>query len=143
MSGGYNVIGNQSILSRMVALTKATSDVTTNQTTTSTSYTNLATTGPSITLTPGVTQDYILAGKSYVYSNTGGNNVFAGISVAGATPLDKYAVTVTSPNNVSIEAATATIVASSHANNTSDLLQYRVVSGTGAYQNRVITGWAT
>jgi hypothetical protein len=56
----------------------------TQQTTASTTYTNLATVGPQVAVTTG-TKAFVIWGTGLL-NNTGGQNSFSSVSVAGATP---------------------------------------------------------
>lgn len=137
MSGGSSVIGNQSVLSRMVALTKSMAQVDTSETTTSGSYVNLTTAGPSVTLTPGVTQDHLLWYKARITNSTAATMYTP--SIAGAAGSDADAAWgqgtgLISPANA--HNATAQATGSTHA------MKYAVTGGTGTYVYRRVVGTA-
>lgn len=115
----------------------------TPQTTTSTSYTNLATAGPQVTVTTGTTA---LIGMHTRESNsTAGSNVWATVTVSGATtiaPIDDYALSYDSP----VAGSTCyhgTVLRFSAANGTAltpgsntFTMQYRTQSGTATFSSR-------
>ena len=79
---------DQTVTSRMVDLTAATADVATEETTTSTSYTNLATVGPAVTPASGVTQDQIITVQSLQTNTTSTSYAYMSPAVSGATAID-------------------------------------------------------
>src|SRR5438132_1901438 len=62
----HGMPGDGSVGSRQVNLTKATADVAASETTTSTSYGDLTTVGPFVTLTPGVAQTHFVTVVAYI-----------------------------------------------------------------------------
>lgn len=136
---GGGTPGDQSILSSMVALTKSSVDVDTQQTTTSTSYVDLATVGPAITLTPGVTQTHYLIVGSELWHTTSNANTYHSVSVAGAAAADQDAAYTF--GTIGLKSLRA-VVASAVASGSTHTSKYRVVSGTGNYTLRRLLGWA-
>lgn len=72
-----------------------TAYVATTQTTTSTSYTDLATAGPAVTVTVGTSGIVLVSISSVINNNTGGFDGFMGFALSGAntmTAQDKYSI---------------------------------------------------
>jgi len=142
MSGGVNIIGNQSVLSRMVALTGSNQQVSTTETTTSTTYTNLTTSGPAITLTTGATQARDLHYNARIFTNSAGSEVVMAPSLSGNAASDSQATLtggdVTNRENCFAAAHYRSGVSSGDT----DTLKYRVTANTGSYQDRTIRGIA-
>lgn len=87
MPGGQAYITDQSLTSRMVALTGATADVATQETSTSTTYANLATTGPAVSPASGVTQNQLIIHTAQG-GNSSGNRHYSSVAIAGASAVD-------------------------------------------------------
>lgn len=111
--------------------------VTASETTASTSYTDLTTAGPTLSLTTGPAAFYMLTAQ--VANDTAGAQSFAAVDISGAsviTPDDGRALI-----NEGGEDTRATVV-QFESNLTSGSntfkLQYRVNGGTGTFQRRRI-----
>lgn len=113
--------------------------VSTQQTTTSTVYANLATTGPAITLTTGTKSLGFWA--TFMQNGTSGQNCFTSCSISGATPtvpgVDAYSA------QLQVFGANAQGRQMAHhfwtgltAGTNSFTQVYRVDAGTGTFQNR-------
>lgn len=123
-------------------ITSASQDVTTAETTTSTSYTDLATSGPAITLSPGASTDQILAvgaGGSDVV--TSASNQYASVAIAGAAAADANAHVHGEAGDGGRGQASRITRATSVANGSTHTMKYRTSAGTGGWQNRRITGF--
>lgn len=113
-------------------------DVVTSETTGSTSYTDLATAGPSISITGRGTVAFAI--WSIVQSSTSGSAV-SSVAVSGATTLaasDNYALIVSDSSRSSIGWARLAVNAGSNTYK----LRYRVTAGTGTFHTRRLMVWA-
>lgn len=115
-------------------------NVGTSQTTTSTSYTDLATVGPAITVATGTSA--IVMCTVEMANNTLGASCFASVAVSGATSdaaADSRAVRLESSaaNDTARLCAVHRFSALTAGNNTFTV-QYRVTAGTGTFLNRVL-----
>lgn len=110
----------------------STTTVITTENTGSTSFTDLATVGPSLTITSGGTKALLI--WSIVQSTTSGSAV-SSIAVSGATTIaasDTGALIVSDGNRSSIGWQLLTINPGSNTYK----LQYRVTGGTGTFHTR-------
>lgn len=110
----------------------------TNETTTSTSYTDLATVGPSVTLTTGVRAIVWL--NSTTDNNTTGQTSFVSFEVSGATTsaaIDGRALLqqTASGGSTNIRAGVTNFIALTPGSNTFTM-KYRVTGGTGQFVRR-------
>jgi hypothetical protein len=119
-------------------------EVTTEQSTSSTSYTDLATSGPAVTVTTGTKALVIVT--SLVQNNLSGYGVRASYAVSGATTIaaaDKFATLIRSSgeNGRQIQRASAAfMVKNLTAGSNTFTMKYNVESGTtGTFSNRQIT----
>ena len=135
----FNPLQNQQITSAMVNLTAQTADVATQETTTSTSYTDLATGGPAVTLSPGVTQDQRLDVAGSIANGSAAAYSYMSIAIAAAAAADgdsaRHAITTLL---VSSRGTLATAVASGGVHTA----KYRVTANTGTYAERRSMGMA-
>lgn len=105
--------------------------VNTQQTTTSTSYTDLATAGPAVTVTTGTRVLVILSSLMF---NSGANNTWMSVAVSGATTLaasDTNAMVLTGTSG-----ATCSVIfelTGLTAGSNTFTAKYRVTGGTGSY----------
>lgn len=112
----------------------STLDVTTSETTTSTSFTDLATSGPAVTLSPGATVDHLILIRARLSSTS--DAAFASVAIAGAAAADVDAI---------VHQSTALLQAGSHvyaadvASGSTHTMKYRVGGGTGTFLNRRIS----
>jgi len=136
-TGGLVVIANQSVLSRMVALTSSSADVATAETTTSTSYTNLATSGPANTLTSGVTQNHLIHYNSAGFTTASGNvELRHSVAIAGATALDADSNQVNTGANNEATSGGHHALAAAQASGAVHTSKYKVASGTCGWRTR-------
>ena len=114
--------------------------VATEQTTTSTSYTDLATSGPAVTVTTGTTAFVILT--SFVENSASLNNAFVGFAVSGATTVaatdDSSILVQVATGGVPIQVSAVYKVTLTAGSNTFTA-KYRVGGNTGKFKNRGIT----
>ena len=111
----------------------ATGQVTTEETTTSTTYTDLATSGPAVTLTPGATSTQLIIVSSNMYNSGIGGRSFMSVAIAGAGASDTDAAYVQEPVANSFEIATRMTRASGVADGATHTAKYRVSAGTGGF----------
>ena len=128
--------------SAWTTLTPQSATVLTFESTTSTSFTDLTTSGPAVTLTTGTTA--LITINSYCDNDTGtlGNQqIHMGVAVSGATTLaasDDYSASHRlGPNLVSIS-STFKLTGLTAGSNTFTT-KYRVAGGNGRFQRRSIT----
>ena len=135
-AGSYFVAdGVNSIAER----TSAGNTVLTSQTTTSTSFTNLATIGPTITVETG---PMALLFSHCQLSNSGVGQSYAGVEVSGASsiaPALNRSINIDNAAGVVIGAGTSVIyeggIVLTPGSNTFTM-KYRVSSGTGTFADR-------
>jgi len=110
--------------------------VATSQTTTSTSYTDLATAGPAVTVVTGTTA---VVGLYNSNVNTGSTSALMSFEVSGASTIaanDNMAIGI-SGTNATREGATFLVTGLTAGSNTFTC-KYRVGAGTGTYVDRRI-----
>ncbi len=134
MSTGVNTI--QQLLSDSVS-------VSTSETTASTSYTDLATAGPAVTLT---TDTKVMVSVSCNLSNgTLGGISHMGYAITGATSVaagDVNALSFESdPANQVIRSSTVRMKEGLTAGSNTFTSKYRVSAGTGTFAGRLISVW--
>jgi hypothetical protein len=119
-----------------------TNAVATTQTTTSTSYTDLATAGPSVTVTTG-TKALVIVG-AFSYNSAVGNSSFMSAAVSGASTVAasddicfSYAP-ATSNTDIS-RASRAILLTGLTAGSNTFTAKYRASGGTASFGNRTIT----
>lgn len=127
VASGANAIVERAILGGIVE---------TSQTTTSTSYTNLATAGPAVAVTT--------SGSAFIFINADVQNTLANTSshasfeITGATTsaaIDQRSIRGESVANGAVSACRSTLNAVTPGGNTFNM-QYRVSAGTGTFQRR-------
>jgi len=131
---------DQSITSRMVSLTVSQAEVTTQETTTSTTYTDLTTSGPAVTLSPGVSQDHLIFVMSRCQNSVAATATYASVAIAGATASDNDACTTGA--TIDHYRMTRITHAAAVADGSTHTMRYRVAGGTGTYSFRRIIGVA-
>lgn len=141
MSGGAFAIPDQSLTSRQIALIKSQVDIITDESTTSTSYANLTTIGPAITLSPGVTQTHLLTVASWIYVTNAGNAAYASVAIAGATASDADAAVAQWLIASSGKVANP-IVAATQPSGSTHTMKYRATAFTADFLIRRLTGVA-
>lgn len=120
--------------------TIATASVNTQQTTTSTSYTDLATSGPAVTITTG-TKALVIITALYYASGTE-NFSLIGFDISGATTVaasNEFSLTNRSTSSTPIIQASAVyLVSGLTAGSNTFTMKYRVTASTGFFENRKI-----
>jgi len=137
--GGAAGVAEQTVTSRMVDLTHDRAQVTTAETTTSTSYADLATVGPAITLSPGVTQDRWLGIYGRMHNSTNTSYSLMGVSIGGAAVGVVDLCFNTTTTEIAQSVTTRTTGATSGSTDTN---KYRVSANTGTFSNRSIHGFS-
>jgi len=123
--------------------TSGYADVTTQQTTSSNSFTDLTTAGPAITLSPGSTQNYIIWVACSSKTDHGDQYAaFMGVSIAGAAAVNANAG---ASYTVDLESNCWPVLATSVADGSTHTAKYRVEnsSATGNYIFRRILATTT
>jgi hypothetical protein len=120
--------------------TASSASVNTQQSTSSTSYTNLSTNGPAVTVTTG-TRALVIINCSLL--NNSSNSSFASFAVTGATSIsavDDYAIRHRDGTGTSGEEqmSRAHFFTSLTAGSNTFTMKYRVIAGTGSFDNREI-----
>lgn len=119
----------------------STAAVTTSETTTGTGYGNLATPGPSVTVTTGTRAIVMVA--SLVQNSTVGQNSYASYAVSGASAIaasdDRSVLITAAAVNQTLRASSVYMETGLTAGSNTFTMQYRVTGGTGSFQNRRIT----
>lgn len=120
-------------------LTSDSATVATDQSTTSTSYTDLSTAGPSVTLTTGTKALVIISCEA---DNTGINvATFASVAVSGATTIaasDAIAIKWQLRENIENRHSVATRFAALTAGSNTFTMKYRTASDTASFGDREI-----
>jgi len=115
--------------------------VSTSQTTTNTSYTNLATTGPVVTVTTGTRA--LVFGNAFMSSNSIGQKSWISCAVSGATTLAASDIISGEfqayGSNAEYRGGFATLFKALNAGSNTFTMQYRVSAGTTTYQDRELT----
>ena len=115
----------------------STSSILTQQTTTSTSYTDLATVGPAVTITTGTKA--LVTINTELYGGAGFSQAMS-YAVSGATTIaanDNLAIENTGVNQIAV--CQTFLVTGLTAGSNVFTAKYRVSAGTGVYQFRRIT----
>jgi hypothetical protein len=116
--------------------------VATSQTTTSTSFTDLSTVGPQVTLNTGTKA--LITFAAGCFNSLGVSNVAAiGFAVSGATTvaatMNNAVYLNQSTANYGLSAAYSFILTGLTAGSNTFTAKYRVSGGTGTFDNRVIS----
>lgn len=115
-------------------------NVNTTETTASTSFTNLATSGPAVTLTTGTTVIVILGAG--LFNSTGGQNSQMGVAVSGASTVaaasNEALVYESSAANDLAQVSYAFQLSGLTAGSNTFTAQYQVGGGTGSFLRRRI-----
>lgn len=119
----------------------AAATVTTAQSTASTSYVDLATSGPAVTLTTGTTA--LVRLSSLVNNGTTGNTCFMGVAVSGATTqaaADAKAVWHYDPSSANSGGMSGEVLLTGLTPGSNTFTaKYRVNGDTGTWTDRVIS----
>jgi hypothetical protein len=114
--------------------------VATAQTTTSTSFTDLATAGPSVTVTVGASGKVALHLACRMANSTGDTDCYAGVNVSGASTIAASTLLVANAAATKIQQFGATtILTGLTPGSTTFKMQYAVAAGTGTFQVRELT----
>lgn len=126
---GSNAIAQRLVGSTFTAATESTS---------STSYVDLSTTGPAVTVTSGTTA--LVAIGSHMWNDTAGGRSYMAYAISGATSAsssDATAYTHDISSNGRIIGATRVLLQTGlTAGSNTFTAKYRVVSGTGTWAQR-------
>ena len=121
--------------------TNSTATVATQQTTTSTSYTDLATSGPAVTITTGTKALVIISAGEMRNQNASGECDMS-FAVSGATTTaaaDATSVGITSAASNETFRPTGAFIVTVTAGSNTFTAKYRVGGGTGVFANRRIS----
>lgn len=115
--------------------------VTTQQTTTSTSYTDLATAGPAVTISTGTKA--LVAIQNYMYVASGTTDIFMSFGITGATTVaandaQSYAIGSSGVNLPALGGAAVFLITGLTAGSNIFTAKYRVSASTGTFRNRNI-----
>jgi hypothetical protein len=116
--------------------------VATSQTTSSTSYTDLTTAGPAVTVTVPASGKVLVTVTSGMQNSTGGGSCFMAFAVSGPTSVaasDAQAV-ILGGNNLQAASASYVVSGLTAGGSYTFTAKYRVTTGTGTFSNRSI--WA-
>lgn len=120
-------------------LTAAEDYVDPSETTTSTSYTDLATAGPAVTITTGTTA-IVSIGAGMRADGTAGDQALMGFEVSGASAIPPNSDDVIlNANTEVIQAGLLLIVTGLTAGSNTFTAKYRTTAGTARFSNRRIT----
>lgn len=124
-----------------VCLTPKGATINTNQSSTNTSYVDLATAGPSVTINTGTTALVTVSSVGY-NSASAGNTAKIGVAVSGATTLsasDNFcAQTSFWTSNAGVTIASSFVLTGLTAGSNTFKMQYKTDGGTINYFNRYI-----
>ena len=145
--GFYETDTNKNFLyngSAWVCLTPISSGVTAQESTTSTTFTDLATAGPSVTVATGTTALITITSEMF---SPGGQASMASVAVSGASTIaaidaNRIRASEQSTLAVGIASSRSFILSGLTAGNNTFTMKYKVTSGTGQFLNRtiVVTG---
>lgn len=136
-SGSYFTGTGVNTLAERVA---ASSSVSTTETTTSATYTDLTTPGPAVTATSGTRA--LVFTMAYLINNTVNANSYMSVEVSGSStlaPNDAQAIAHTSATVGAQVACSAAMMFVLTAGSSVYTAKYRVSSGTGSFANRRMT----
>lgn len=123
---------------RLVLNGAQTADVATSETTTSTTYADLATSGPSVTVTVGASGMALVLISVQMSNSSASVGTFSGVLVDATTPADVDAATTNAATSTIARATRPYLVTGLSAASHTFKLQYRVASGTGTFSSRRI-----
>ena len=133
-TGGYFVTSNTNQISERV---RGEAEVLASESTTSTSYTDLATTGPSVTVTTGDSAIVMISAR--VQNNTTGQSAYAAVDISGASTVaanDNRAVGLSAAavSQLMIASHVSTVTLVPGANTFT--AKFRATGGTATFANR-------
>lgn len=136
-AGGYFVATG---LNAIVERTSGRATVATNETTTSTTFTDLATVGPAVTVTTGARALVIISSESFI--SAGGSQSSTcrtGVAVSGATSIaatDDTSVTRAGNSSDRYQMSRVALFDTLTPGSNTFTLKYRVSTGTGEFTRR-------
>lgn len=133
-AGGAPLAGDTAVALYRNRTTWAQADVATSQTTTSTTYTDLTTAGPAVTLSPGTPQDHAVTVTADMANSAAGICLVAP-AIAGGAASDTNAASLQGTNQVTAGKRT---IATNQPSGATHTAKYRVTSGTGTFSGRRI-----
>lgn len=143
VSGTVLTAGNMNILAGDISFLAGSGGnlITTSESTTNTGYANLATVGPSFTVTTGGSALVIVT--ALLGNNTTGSSAFMSYNITGATagsPSDTFALRVNSSGSGGqvIQASHVAVRTALTPGSNIFTAQYRVDGGTGTFVDRYI-----
>lgn len=145
-TGAAKITGGSQLLvgtaaNSLAARTFGTDAVTTGQTSTSTSYTDLATVGPEVTVTTGT--QALVTFDVFTSNNTSGGRTFAALAISGATTAsaatDLAAIYEASAASDAAVVGRTFLYTGLTAGSNTFTLKYQVSTGTGTWQYRRLT----
>jgi hypothetical protein len=135
--GGHFVTSATNQISERLS---ATNNVNTSETTTSTSYADLATAGPAVTVTTGAMCWVLVTATES--NNTSGQNVYMSYAVTGASSVsatdDRALLLTAAATNQAMRATHVYLETGLTPGSNTFTAKYRVTGGTGSWSNRRI-----
>lgn len=133
------MLNNGSVTPDKMGLNSQIAEITTSQTTTSTSYTDLATVGPSVTVNIGANGMALVCIFS-IMTNSGAGINYAGVEVSGASSVSPTNVNACRNTGTSTIGASRTFLQTGLTPGSNTFtMKYNVNSGTGTFFNRSIS----
>jgi len=114
--------------------------VETSQTSNSTTYTDLATVGPSFTV-PRAGQYLVQCAAAGACNNAGGTEVFVGLKVASAATVDDASARASTATTTDLQSLVGGPTLQTCAVNDLLKMQYKLNAGTGTWTRRRMTVW--
>lgn len=133
---------NSTVTPNKLNLSPQQTITTTSETTTSTSYVDLATVTDTVTTTVGV-NGILQIGIYAAFSNSGTGASYVSFALSGTNTLaanDTYSILLSGTANAQFNLGNAFILTGLVAGSTTVKMKYKVQSGTGTYSNRRV--WA-
>lgn len=131
-------IMNTHVRDNLGALQPQSAQVSTSETSTSTSYTNLATSGPAVTLTTGT--QALLSISATGSNNTSNASIYMSYAVSGASTVsasDSTALIISSyTGGIGFSGSAVYLLSGLTAGSNTFTAKYKVSSNTGSWSNR-------
>lgn len=136
-------IANATVTPAKLSLGVLSATVATEETTTGTSYTDLATDGPTITYDPGATQTVLILFGSYIANSAIGNTTYVSVNISGATTLaatdsNSLRLRPSGTNGQEVISGTFSLITTLNSGSNSIRLKYRTEAGTGTFGARFV-----
>lgn len=122
-------------------ITSATQDVATIESTTSTTYTDLATVGPAVTLTPGRATNQMIHIKAQMRNSATTGETYISVAIAGVAAVVADSAMTTSDAASSDHTQSSFSTPTSVADGSTHTMKYRVTANTGTYSSRRISAF--